>query len=144
MLKHIDITNLDNMQRFAERVAKATKKGDIVLLKGDLGSGKTTFARFFIHALSHTKEDVPSPTFTLLQTFETEHFDIWHFDLYRLERVEDVYMLGIEDAFGEAVCLIEWPEIIEENLPGNVFSITFEFAGEGARKVAVSDDNWLK
>ena len=90
----------------------------MIALRGPLGSGKTSFARAFIRALGRGDEEVPSPTFTLVEIYANPpHPAIWHFDLYRLEATEEVYELGIEDAWAEGISLIEWPERIEALLP---------------------------
>ena len=91
---------------FAVNFAKTLKVGDIVALHGTLGVGKTAFTRGVIQSLIGQKE-VPSPTFTLLQTYETPNFDIYHFDMYRLKSPQEAYEIGIEDAFAEGVSFIE-------------------------------------
>ena len=90
-----------------------------------MGVGKTAFTRGVIQALSGAKE-VPSPTFTLLQTYETPDFDIYHFDMYRLKSPEEAYEIGIEDAFADGVSFIEWPEKIKGVLPRRHIDIFFE------------------
>ncbi len=100
----------------ADRLAELAEAGDIIGLAGDLGAGKTTFARAFIRArMGHV--EVPSPTFTLVQIYENGGAPVWHFDLYRLEDSEEIYELGIEEAFDSAICLIEWPEKMAGNEP---------------------------
>ena len=86
------------------------QKGDVVLLKGDIGAGKSHFARSLIQSAMHIKEEVPSPTFTLVQVYDTTIGSIWHADLYRLNDYSDVIELGLIDAFGEEIVLLEWPE----------------------------------
>ncbi len=93
----------------AGRLAQLVEVGDIIGLAGDLGAGKTTFARAFIRARIGPVE-VPSPTFTLVQIYENGGAPVWHFDLYRLEDSKEIYELGMEEAFDSAICLIEWPE----------------------------------
>ena len=100
----------------ASRVAGVAEAGDIIGLAGELGAGKTTFARAFIRARVG-EVDVPSPTFTLVQIYENGGAPVWHFDLYRLEDSEEIYELGIEEAFDTAICLIEWPERMAGNEP---------------------------
>jgi tRNA threonylcarbamoyladenosine biosynthesis protein TsaE len=101
----------------ARRLAPAARAGDVIALHGDLGAGKTCFARGFIAALTGDGEEAPSPTFTLVQTYDSARGTIWHFDLYRLERPDDVLELGYEDALTEGIVLIEWPERIAALLP---------------------------
>jgi tRNA threonylcarbamoyladenosine biosynthesis protein TsaE len=100
----------------AGAIASVARPGDVIALAGDLGSGKTTLARGFIRALG-VAEEVPSPTFTLVQTYETPRGTVWHFDLYRLARPEDSYELGLEEAVAEGIALIEWPERLGALLP---------------------------
>ena len=100
----------------AQRVAKIAEKGDIFALEGTLGMGKSVFSRAFIQSLVGNTE-VPSPTFTLLQTYEAPHFEIYHFDLYRLKDPEEIFELGMEEAMYQGVCLIEWPEKMQGYLP---------------------------
>jgi len=113
----IDLKGLPATRELAACVARLAKPGDVIALLGDLGAGKSEFARAFIRALSDPLEDVPSPTFTLVQTYECAVAEIWHFDLYRLESAEDAFELGIEDAFHDGISLIEWPERLGPYLP---------------------------
>jgi tRNA threonylcarbamoyladenosine biosynthesis protein TsaE len=114
----IDLTDEVATARLAARIAGAARARDTIALAGPLGSGKTSFARAFIRALGKGDEEVPSPTFTLVETYRFPGKPpIWHFDLYRLEAPDDVYELGIEDAWTDGICLIEWPERITALLP---------------------------
>ena len=113
----------------AARLAGRVQTGDVIALYGTLGAGKTVFCRGFIQALCPDQE-VPSPTFTLLQTYETSRFPVYHFDMYRLKKSEEAYEIGIEDAFTEGVSLIEWPEKIESLLPKKVIRVTITPQGE--------------
>ncbi len=102
----------------AARLARRAVMRDVITLAGPLGSGKTSFARAFIRARGSGLEEVPSPTFTLVEVYEmTPGPPVWHFDLYRLKDPEEVLELGIEDAFAEAISLIEWPERLGRLLP---------------------------
>jgi len=101
----------------ARRLAAAARPGDVIALEGDLGAGKSSLARAFIRRLAGEGEDVPSPTFTLVQTYDCAAGVIWHFDLYRLEKPEDALELGVEEAFGEGISLIEWPDRLGPWLP---------------------------
>ena len=93
----------------ALRIRENLQNGDIVLLKGEIGAGKSHFARSLIQAAMDKVEDVPSPTFTLVQTYDTLVGSIWHADLYRLSDQSEVFELGLIDAFGNDIVLIEWP-----------------------------------
>jgi tRNA threonylcarbamoyladenosine biosynthesis protein TsaE len=109
-------------QRLASLIAQVCHKGDVFALYGTLGAGKSTFSRYFIqHFIGNI--DVPSPTFTLVQTYSTNDFDIYHYDMYRLKHPDEAYELGIDEAFYNAVNLIEWPENIEALLPRNAWKI---------------------
>ncbi len=96
--------------RLAGIVARAAVPGDVIALSGDLGSGKTAFARGFIRALTAPAEEVPSPTFTLVQTYSANGRTIYHFDFYRIDDPEEAWEIGIEEAFAGGITLIEWPE----------------------------------
>lgn len=111
----------------AVRFSTLLKSGDVVLLKGDLGAGKSTFARALIQGLCGENTEVPSPTFTLVQTYETKAFPIWHFDLYRLKDPAEIYELGIEEAMHHGVSLIEWPERLGPNFFKRCFEIEFQY-----------------
>lgn len=115
-MKEVTARSLNDTQKIAEGLSCLLRRGDIVAFNGNLGVGKTAFIRFLVQRFQPS-EEVPSPTFTLLQTYETPHFPIYHFDMYRLDRPEDAFELGIEDAFFEGVSLIEWPEKMEKLLP---------------------------
>ncbi|WP_306142474.1 tRNA (adenosine(37)-N6)-threonylcarbamoyltransferase complex ATPase subunit type 1 TsaE [Roseibium sp. MMSF_3412] len=103
---------------FAEDIAMILKAGDVVCLSGDLGAGKSTFARALIRTLADDDLlDVPSPTFTLVQSYELPRFDLAHLDLYRLEEPEEIEELGLPDLLQSGAALIEWPEMAEDLLP---------------------------
>jgi tRNA threonylcarbamoyladenosine biosynthesis protein TsaE len=115
-------------------LAARLKPGDVVGLKGDLGAGKTTLARAIIRAAAGDPDlIVPSPTFTLVEVYETPRGAFWHFDLYRLEAPEQIYELGWEEALAEGIVLLEWPERLGELLPQHL-SVTLELAGEDGRR----------
>jgi tRNA threonylcarbamoyladenosine biosynthesis protein TsaE len=107
--------------------------GDVVGLQGELGSGKTTLARAILRAAAGDPElIVPSPTFTLVEVYETPRGTFWHFDLYRLEAPEQVFELGWEEALAEGIVLIEWPQRLGDLLPKHL-SVTLEVDGDGRR-----------
>lgn len=119
----------------ARKVALCLRPGDVVLLKGDLGAGKTTFARALIQTLCGEEREVPSPTFTLVQTYEAPDFTLWHFDLYRLNGGEEIYELGIEEAYNDGVSLIEWPERLGVNLPRDYLEIELRYGSHDNERV---------
>ena len=96
--------------------------GDVVALHGPIGAGKSHFARALIRARLGRDEDVPSPTFTLIQTYGAD-VDLWHADLYRLTHPDEVLELGLDDAFHSAICLIEWPERMGALLPADAIHL---------------------
>lgn len=109
----------------ARKFAATLKPRDIVLLNGTLGMGKSVFSRAVIRALAGDEAlEVPSPTFTLVQTYDTPQADIWHFDLYRLKDPEELYEIGWEEALGSAILLIEWPERLGYLTPKSAISVT--------------------
>lgn len=115
---------LEDTEGLAARLAPHVAPSDVIGLSGPLGSGKTAFARAFIRAhLGRPAEEVPSPTFTLVQLYEHEQGAIWHFDLYRLDAAEDAWELGIEDAFAHAIALIEWPDKLGALMPADWLEI---------------------
>ena len=119
-----------------KKLARIAKRGDTFALFGTLGMGKSVLARAFIQELSGATE-VPSPTFTLLQSYEGPDFEIYHFDLYRLKSPEEIFEIGMEDALYDGACLVEWPERMGGYLPRDMFRVEFEPEGEG-RKISIS------
>ncbi len=101
--------------------------------------GKTEFARAFIRRLAGADEEVPSPTFTLVQSYETPAGTIWHFDLYRLTRPEDVWELGFEDALADGIILIEWPERLGSALPARRLDLTLRPGASAEARHALLD-----
>jgi len=111
----------------AGRLAPLAVPGDVIGLWGGLGTGKTVFARAFIRARGNPDEEVPSPTFTLLQVYDPAagfSGSVYHFDLYRLSAPEDAHELDIEDAFAEGVSVIEWPDRLGPLLPDERLDVT--------------------
>jgi tRNA threonylcarbamoyladenosine biosynthesis protein TsaE len=117
----------------ARRIAATARVGDVVTLSGGLGTGKTVFARAFINARLGKPEEVPSPTFTLVQAYETpgdakaggDGVTVYHFDLFRLQSAAEARELGMDDAFAEGISLIEWPERLDGTLPEDRLEISF-------------------
>lgn len=129
----------------AARIAALARAGDVIALEGELGAGKTTFARAFIRARGGD-ETVPSPTFTLVQVYEIGDVPIWHFDLYRLRDPDEAWELGIEDAFRDGISLIEWPERLGNLLPAGRLRITLSDSGRSnSRRAALdSGSDWAE
>ena len=115
--QRISVKSEEETKALATTIASETKAGDVICLNGTLGAGKTAFSRYFVQSLLGGGTEVPSPTFTLVQTYDSSNFTIWHFDLYRLEDPEEVYELGWEDALSDGVLLIEWPEKAGDLIP---------------------------
>jgi tRNA threonylcarbamoyladenosine biosynthesis protein TsaE len=135
----IDLADEAATRTLGALLAALAQAGDVIALTGTLGTGKSTLARAFIQALTTPEEEVPSPTFTLVQTYEAAPGTIWHFDLYRLERAEDAFELGIEDAFVDGICLIEWPDRLGRLMPRRRLDITLEAgAVETARRARLT------
>ena len=112
--------------RIAKELAEAARAGEVYCLSGDLGVGKTIFTKGFAAGLGIT-EPVSSPTFTIVQIYEEGRLPLYHFDVYRIEDIEEMEEIGYEDCFyGEGVCLIEWAELIREILPEHCKKIRIE------------------
>ena len=122
---------------FAQNIAAQACKGDIFCLHGDLGAGKTSFSRAFIQSLTGQSTEVPSPTFTLVQTYEVASFSIWHFDLYRLEDPEEMYELGWEEALQDNVLLVEWPEKAGSLMPESAHHIFITINSDETRTIKI-------
>ncbi|WP_431297801.1 tRNA (adenosine(37)-N6)-threonylcarbamoyltransferase complex ATPase subunit type 1 TsaE [Tabrizicola sp. BL-A-41-H6] len=123
----------EDTTRLAERLAGLLRPGDAVLLEGPIGAGKTHFARAVIRARLGQAEEVPSPTFTLVQTYGPPEAEIWHADLYRLSHPDEVWELGLDEAFATAICLVEWPDRLGSHLPPNALHLRLSAEGAGRR-----------
>ncbi|TAJ87040.1 tRNA (adenosine(37)-N6)-threonylcarbamoyltransferase complex ATPase subunit type 1 TsaE [Reyranella sp.] len=121
-------------ERLGAALAARLRPRDVVALEGDLGAGKTTLARAILRAAAGDPAlIVPSPTFTLVEIYETPGASWWHFDLYRLEQPEQVFELGWEDARAEGVALVEWAERLGALLPRDRLTVRLAIEGEGRR-----------
>lgn len=140
----LDLPDRGATAALARAIAAAAQAGDVIALWGDLGTGKTTFARAFIVARAGHAEEVPSPTFTLVQVYDLDGVPVWHFDLYRITNPEEVYELGFEDASGTAIALIEWPERLGPLLPTVRLDVRLTFAAdpEARRAELVGWGDW--
>ena len=145
------LNNLKDTQAFATNLAKVTRIGDTVTLSGDLGVGKTSFAQFFIKSLTSEETEVTSPTFNIVNIYQIneaysdslrnnskeeliKNLSIWHFDLYRLQSKDEIYELGIEEAWDTAISLIEWPDIIHNILPKDRIEIELSFLDDDDKR----------
>tara|TARA_R110000868_G_scaffold79102_1_gene225112 strand:- start:67760 stop:68236 length:477 start_codon:yes stop_codon:yes gene_type:complete len=127
MIKTVAVGDQNGTEILAGQLAACAKPGDVILMHGTLGMGKSAFCRAYIRALAdNPHEEVPSPTFTLVQVYELDPVPVWHFDLYRLSDPEEVHELDIEDAFADGVSLIEWPDRLEYLTPENRLDIHIE------------------
>lgn len=111
-------------------LAAAARRGDVIALRGPLGAGKTTLARGFIQKIVGSDEEVVSPTFTLVQVYDTAGVPIWHFDLYRLDKPEDAWELGFEEALATGISVIEWPERLGALLPAARLDVVLSSKGD--------------
>jgi len=129
--------NEEDSTHLAIQIANNIKPGDVLTFSGDLGAGKTFFCRQIIKQLCGSKTNVTSPTFNLLQIYDWNDCSIYHYDLYRLQDISEIYELGIEEAFTSNVCLIEWPELIDNILPNDTIVINIEIVDDNKRRVFV-------
>ena len=115
----------DETMNFAYNLASKLNIGDVVVLTGELGSGKTKFTEGFLKYFGLDKE-ISSPTFNIVNEYKKDNINIYHFDVYRLEDVSEFYAIGGEEYFSSGICIIEWGELIEEALPDNCIRIYFQ------------------
>ena len=130
-----DLPDAEATGRLGAAIALALQPGEAVCLTGPLGAGKSTLARALVRALTTPHEDVPSPTFTIVQFYETKRdgghaFPLAHFDLYRLERADEAFEIGLDEALEEGAAVIEWPERLGGRLPPDRLDIDIAFDGE--------------
>lgn len=125
--------------QFAQAMATVIAPGDCFLLEGNIGAGKTFFARCLIQSLLCTPEDVPSPTFTLVQTYDTQKGPVHHTDLYRLSSSDELIELGLLDALETDICLIEWPDRLGGDAPKTALTLSFSRGSQpDARSINIS------
>lgn len=130
LLTSLALADAEATSDLGRRFARILHAGDVLLLEGPIGAGKTHFSRALIRARLGRDDDVPSPTFTLVQTYDTKP-EIWHADLYRLIHPDEVYELGLEDAFSTAICLIEWPDRLGSERPEHALTLRFRPTPDG-------------
>lgn len=137
LILSVDLPAESDTIRLGERLAALVRPGDVIALEGGLGTGKSTLARALIRALTDPEEEVPSPTFTLVQQYESEAGLVWHFDLYRLERPDDALELDIEEAFIDGISLIEWPDRLGPHLPRRRLDVLLSESEDGVGRHAI-------
>ena len=134
----IELPNEAATAALARRLAPALRPGDTVALSGDLGAGKTAFARALIRASTGSDAEVPSPTFTLLQTYDAPVRRIYHFDLYRIVTPDELTEIGWDEALSDGIVLVEWPDRAGPLLPKRRLDIAFAFGdGPGVRRATI-------
>ncbi|SIO49581.1 tRNA threonylcarbamoyladenosine biosynthesis protein TsaE [Rhodovulum sp. ES.010] len=145
----LTLASEDATAGLADRLGELLRPGDTLLLEGRIGAGKTAFARALIGALRRRAgdppEEVPSPTFTLIQVYAAGPLEIWHADLYRLGHPDEVVELGLEEAFASAICLVEWPDRLGDLAPPSALTLSFApGASETSRtlRLSASDPAW--
>ena len=133
----ITIKSLDNIHEAAKEFIKEMGDGKVFAFYGKMGAGKTTFIKALCEVLG-VEDVITSPTFAIINEYtDGEENPIYHFDFYRIKKLEEVYDMGYEDYFYSGnLCLLEWPELIEEILPENVIKVTIEEQADGTRKIS--------
>ncbi len=127
-------------KELAKKIAKNLKPGDIIVLTGELGSGKTKFTEGFL-SYFNLENELSSPTFNIVNEYDTPNFPIYHFDVYRLEDIDEFYAIGGEEYFSSGICIIEWGEKIEEALPPSYLKISFSrnYENESIRNITIEN-----
>ena len=134
-------SNEEETKKIANKLAKGINATNArICLNGDLGSGKTTFSRYLIRSLLSTciNEDIPSPTFTLLQIYEDQKKSIYHYDFYRLNKIEELIELNYSESVENNLCIIEWANKFKKALPPNRIEINFEIKSKNKRLITFS------
>ena len=129
-------------RRLGTAVARALRPGEAVCLSGPLGAGKSVLARALVRALTGPREEVPSPTFTLVQFYEGAGLNIAHFDLYRLTSADEAYEVGLDEALDDGAAVIEWPERLEGRLPAHRLDIEIAIKGAARRARLIPHGAW--
>ncbi|MFL5298261.1 MAG: tRNA (adenosine(37)-N6)-threonylcarbamoyltransferase complex ATPase subunit type 1 TsaE [Phenylobacterium sp.] len=128
--------------RLGAAIARRLEPGEAVCLSGPLGAGKSTLARALVRTLTTADEDVPSPTFTLVQFYEGPRLKVAHFDLYRLSNPEEAYEIGLDEALEDGAAVIEWPEGLAGRLPPDRLAVEIALDGDGRRAQLTRHGAW--
>ena len=135
-METVESNSPDVTIRLAKKFAQTVEPGDVVCLNGNLGAGKTHFVRGFVQGLGLPGDIVSSPTFTIINEYDGE-LPVYHFDCYRLERVEEALEIGVEEyLYGKGVCIVEWPDRIRDLLPRTSKHVTFSITGKKKREIS--------
>jgi len=143
----LHIGNPERTCAIARALAPRLRPGDVILLHGQIGAGKSHFARCLILASLDQPEDVPSPTYTLVQSYPGRQGEIWHADLYRLGDISEIEELGLIQAFSDAICLVEWPARLGDLAPPGALHLSLETAAQDDTRImhlTWSDPSWDK
>ena len=127
--------NENETREFAKNLASILKKGDVIVLSGELGAGKTKFVEGILEHFN-LQDEISSPTFTIVNEYQNDEINIYHFDLYRLSDIYEFENIGGEEYFNKGICIFEWGELIEDILPNDYIKIKFERIG--------NEDNYRK
>ena len=128
--------------RLGAAIGRQLKAGEAVCLSGPLGAGKSTLARGLVRQLAGAQVEAPSPTFTLVQTYETPRLFLSHFDLYRLESAEEVFELGFDEALDGGAVVVEWPDRLGAHLPQDRLDVELSFDGDARRARLTPHGAW--
>lgn len=141
--KHI--SDIEDMKNLASYIANKTNRGDTILLKGDLGAGKTTFARFLINYLCENQENVISPSFMIEQSYHSKYKgDIVHLDLYRIKHEEELEEISLSESLYDKIVIIEWPEIAVNYIPEDFLLIDISVQGTARIIKLYPEGSWEK
>jgi len=125
-------------ERLGRAIARTLQAGEAVCLRGVLGAGKTTLARALIRQRTGAAEDVPSPTFTLVQFYEAEGLKLAHFDLYRLTSADEANEIGLDEALDDGAAIVEWPERLGRRLPADRLDVELSIVGAAPRESRIA------
>ena len=142
-IKNFNIQEENETKFLAEEISKISKKGDVIAISGDMGSGKTTFIRYFIKKISRVK-NVPSPSYNIILPYESKHSTVYHMDVWRLKSYNEALSLGITEIFDNAIFLIEWAEKIKAILPNNYLKLSIKNLDKKRILEIKGDKIWAK